>query len=865
MCGIAGIYFKRSVAASELDAVETFFAQSLRHRGPDDFGVHRGERALFANLRLSIVDRAGGSQPIYTDSGRQGIVYNGEVYNWEALRTHEPCQSYAFKTQTDTESVLASYQAKGADAFAELNGMFGLCIWDEEKDVFVLARDRFGSKPLYVYEDGNCFAFASELKTLLGLPGFDMRLNPLAFQDFLTYRYTHAPYTFFQNIEKLPAGHWLRFDKNGRHVESYTQIAFQEPDPMAVETEESYVEALDHAMRASVRGQLMGEVPIGVLLSGGLDSSAIAYYVQQCGARLKTYNIGFAEINEFEFSREVAKAFDLEHVEICMTQDELVEGMDKTILRMDEPIADPACFALSRLCETVKQDVTVVLSGEGGDELFAGYNQHTQVLHPGLDRNAYFHQFFAWSAYFDDASSWLRDKRITADHLRYKSVYDRSDTVLNGMQAFDMHTWLPENLMMKADKILMAHSLEGRFPFLDLGILNLACRLPQSMRLPHPQSSKHVLRKLMAPKLPRSIIERPKMGFTVPPGIFLDRLQKRFLDMLDGLKGSEIDEVLDLESIRAFVQQYYATQQPDGITVFKVWNLFTVLFWFAYAYPQFKRGGDVLNPSQDIAELSYQKALQAQRDRAIESARKAYAESLLMNPARVDVRVASSQFEYEAGQPEVAESILREGLSVTPHDPALHLAFARLFAKTDRHGWAMGAAETVLASEPHNEEAKRLLARSFPSVGQDNGVICGEQPMLIVGGDAEILVMRALERNCPLVVAIVSEAVERERILKAHESAVQAKKLYVFAGESVTLLASVLPKFSMPMVVCADDVILLSQVLPSYPQNWKALWVSLSASDTFGLEAKSILRNALGVDAFAYYDVGATRYVGFQK
>lgn len=587
MCGIAGIYFKTTPSNNKLDQYTAYFASNLRHRGPDAFGVHRGERSIFANLRLAIVDRSGGDQPIYTAGKQQGIVYNGEVYNWKALRKPIEDEGYQFTTNTDTESVLAAFIANGVSSFEEFNGMFALCIWDEDTNSFTLARDRFGTKPLYIYEDNKIFAFASEIKTIIGLPDIDLSLNPLGFQDYLTYRYTHAPYTFFKNIEKLPAGCYLRFDGQNRIIERFAEVSLHEPDSSL--KPEAYIEELDHILESAVRSQLMGEVPIGVLLSGGLDSSTIACYLQRAGAKLKAYNIGFEEINEFAFARDVAQHFDLEYTEICMTREELVASMDATILRLDEPMADPACFALSRLCEDIRKDVTVVLSGEGSDELFAGYGQHQFALDTSLTRNRSFDQFFTYSANYSDARNWLKDKNLPPKNLRYKiTAFDPADTVLNGMQTFELRTWLPEDLMMKADKIMMAHSLEGRFPFLDLELYRFASRLPQSMKLPSPNSSKYVLRTLMSGKLPDSIINRRKMGFSVPPIFFLQKMKKRFLEALSILQKQPVADVLDLDEISKLVNAFYSGQQD--IPLFKVWNIFVLVYWFAYAYPIFKSG-----------------------------------------------------------------------------------------------------------------------------------------------------------------------------------------------------------------------------------------------------------------------------------
>ncbi len=582
MCGIAGIHFKHEVAPEVLDRAAAHFAGSLKHRGPDHYGQHRSARAVYANLRLAIVDRSGGNQPIYASGAHQGIVYNGEVYNHEALRA-ALASRWTFTTHADTEAVLATVLHFGDEGLARLNGMFGLCLFDDRDGSFLLARDRFGMKPLYVYEDEHCIAFASELRTLLGLEGLDHTLDPVGFQDYLTYRYALAPHTMFARIRRLPAGCVLRYREGTATTTHFAEVAMHEPATLKSEGE--YVEELDALMGNAVRSQLMGEVPIGVLLSGGLDSSAIAAYVHKAGARLKAYSIGFPEVNEFAFSRDVARAYELDYVEVTLTQDELRAGMDTVIGQLDEPIADPACFALSRLCERIKQDVTVVLSGEGGDEMFAGYGHHGLALQPQLSRDEVFAHFFHQSANNLDANTFLADKTLPPQHLRMRSHFDRADTALNGMLGFELNTWMPENLMMKADKVLMAHSLEGRFPFLDLDLYKFASMLPASMKLPREGASKHVLRQLMTPQLPRSVIERRKMGFTVPPVFFLQTLRQRLHDALDRLRGTPVAGVLDLAAIAALFDRFY---RGEPMPVFKIWNIAVLLLWWTDVYPAVK-------------------------------------------------------------------------------------------------------------------------------------------------------------------------------------------------------------------------------------------------------------------------------------
>ncbi|MBV8380749.1 MAG: asparagine synthase (glutamine-hydrolyzing) [Paucibacter sp.] len=582
MCGIAGIWLKHTADPQRLDRAAAHFRESLHHRGPDAFGMHRSERALFVNLRLAIVDRgAVGNQPFYAPGGRQGIVYNGEVYNWAALR--QPLEArFPFVSHTDTEVVLASWLAQGDAALAALNGMFAVCLWEEDKSSFLLARDRFGAKPLYVYEDEHCIAFASELKALLGLDGLDLALDPHGFQDYLAMRYNIAPRTQFRRIEKLPAGHLMRFEQ-GRRVEARPFATLAVHEAPQDRPESDYVDELDALLTRSVQGQLMGEVPIGVLLSGGLDSSTIAAYVHKAGAHLKTYSIGFPEVNEFAYARDVAQRFGLDHIELCITQDELRAQTDRVLRELDEPIADPACFALSRLCQRIAEDVTVMLSGEGGDELFAGYTQHQLALNEGqLPRDAAFGQYFQRAAYNPEANDWLRDKALPAAHLRYRAGFDAADTLLSGMQTYELNTWLPEDLMMKADKIGMAHSLEGRFPFLDNEVFEFAARLPRAMKIPGPGTSKHVLRQLVARHLPKSVIERPKMGFSVPPGYIMAPMHGRLMGAIEQLRSTPVSEVLDLDTIATLMTRLFTGQPVAG---FKAWNIAVLLLWWAEVYP----------------------------------------------------------------------------------------------------------------------------------------------------------------------------------------------------------------------------------------------------------------------------------------
>jgi asparagine synthase (glutamine-hydrolysing) len=428
-----------------------------------------------------------------------------------------------------------------------------------------------------VYEDADILAFASELKALTALPRADLSLNPAGFQDYLTFRYMQAPFTLFKRIRRLDPGTFLQIRGGTAAQYRYWDISYADTYPPR--PEEELREELASLLKNAVQSQLMGEVPIGVLLSGGLDSSSIAYFVHRLGAQLTTYNIGFPEVNEFEFSRAIANMYDLRHVEVTTTSEELIADLDAIVLALDEPIADPACFPLYQLCKELKRSVTVVLSGEGGDELFAGYPQYVQTAAGGEGQPGVFEQFLNRSYYFLDHQHFLHDQHLPPHHLRF-GKYFAENPLLNGMLAYDMKTWMPENLMMKADKILMAHSLEGRFPFLDKNLFEFSARLPQQYKLGPDGKTKALLKDMMAPCLPELIIKRPKMGFSVPVAGLLAACQDKVMASLEALCRTDAREILQTEAIRQLFENYYRENLGSAL---QVWTMFILCHWYTFA------------------------------------------------------------------------------------------------------------------------------------------------------------------------------------------------------------------------------------------------------------------------------------------
>lgn len=552
------------------------FEPRLLHRGPDERGVYIGEDFAVVHRRLSIIDITSGQQPMLSADGRVGIAYNGEVYNHVALRRELEAAGHTFATHCDTEVVLRLFLEQGAAAFDRLDGMFAIFIWDLRgaEPQYYLARDHLGTKPLYLYEDGERIAFSSELRPLLALPGADLSLNPIGLQSYLAFRYTHAPLTFYKRIRRVEAGAYCRVQA-GRILHNRFWDLPNRTSPLVISEPEAR-EQLVTLLRNSVAAQQMSEVPVGLLLSGGLDSSVIASLCGELGVRLKSFNIGFPDVNEFKYSSEMARAFNLDHINIETSVPDIANRFQIVVEAMDEPIADAACFPLHILCDEIAKSVTVVLSGEGADEMLAGYSQYLRGWEaPATDDREHFAAFLRNSWYFTEAEPVQHF--ANASRLTRHASYFLERPLLDGMLAYDLKTWLPENLMMKADKILMSHSLEGRFPFLSKTIAEFLMSLPPNLKI-GPDGGKHVLRRAFGSRLPPSITTRPKMGFTVPIDQLVDGMREHLYGLLSQLSTSALAEHLDFPALRRICDAHYDGSRRNGL---RIWTILVLLQWFS--------------------------------------------------------------------------------------------------------------------------------------------------------------------------------------------------------------------------------------------------------------------------------------------
>jgi len=575
MCGIVGVhYFDRSrvVSEAELEAMNA----TIVHRGPDDAGTATFGHSGIGMRRLSIIDLGGGHQPIYSPSRRQAIVFNGEAYNYRERRAELEATGTRFTTHSDTEVVLHLYLAHG-DAFLDrLNGMYGLAIWDDERDRLLLARDRIGIKPLYYYQDAEKLVYASEIKAILAHPGVHAELATENLPLYLRYGFTPAPASLFRGIHKLAPGHLLSVENGAISIRQYWNVSYR--DKLTGSSDE-IAEELYALLKSSVSYRMIADVPLGAFLSGGMDSSSIVHLMRDLGTPdISTYNIGygsaFAEHDESSEAREIAAHYQTDHHEI-LAEPDVRELFPSLIRGMDEPIADSSFVVTYLVSRLARESVTVILSGVGGDELFGGYRRYFNVelnrlWHriPGpLRRHLLAPAIGALPAdrnnrllnYFRLAKGFARNSELPAEQHYHETISilerdvlrdaaspgeaafdpftaalgecDAAD-LLDRIMYFDLKTSLPEQLLLLTDKMSMACSLEVRVPYLDYRVVEFAARIPTQLKI-HGRTLRHIQRHTFRDRLPASVLSRRKRGFGAPIGAWLrDDLREMIGDLL---------------------------------------------------------------------------------------------------------------------------------------------------------------------------------------------------------------------------------------------------------------------------------------------------------------------------------------------
>jgi asparagine synthase (glutamine-hydrolysing) len=613
LCGIAG--FTHNWVA-ETDRIRRA-ASTLQHRGPDQQGVFQSETVALAATRLKIIDLDGGDQPILSDDGDTVIVFNGEVYNHQELRHELERLGHQFRSRCDTEVVLRAFLEWDLESFSRLRGMFAFAIWSESKKRLVLVRDRLGIKPLYFTHRGGDIFFGSELKAIFIHPEIPRHLSQNGLDCYLSMNYVPCPWTLVEGIEKLPPGHWLEWKNGTTRSGCYWQL----PYGVREQSLESATEELDFLLRESIREHLISDVPLGVWLSGGVDSSAILHYAAaQAGSRLKTFSISFSgrSFDETAGIQKIVERYQTEHAQVDLNPSlNLPDAIAEFAYYSDEPSADAGALPVWYLSKLCKKGTTVALSGEGADELFGGYLTHRANLMAERARKLpspvlrfVLEQLRRLPVSDEKIGLEYKLKRFlegcllpgAAAHVHWNGAFSAEqkqellvqplppalDQILNELRDrlqgsdrlspylwFDQKYYLPDDILYKVDRISMAHAVEVRPPFLDHRIAEFAASLPPSLKI-RGARQKVILKELMKNKLPSSTLHRKKLGLDIPAhDWFRGPLRSLLQDtMAEGV--SNYGEIFRAGAVRNFVNSHMERRANLG---YHLWGLMILFLW----------------------------------------------------------------------------------------------------------------------------------------------------------------------------------------------------------------------------------------------------------------------------------------------
>ena len=619
MCGIAGYLTSRPYP--DLPQSLRAMAQAIVHRGPDDdgfleTGTADGRHRLgLAHRRLSIIDLSTGKQPIGNEDGSVQIVFNGEIYNFQGLRAELMTRGHVFRTRSDTETIVHAYEVWGCDCVARFRGMFAFAIWDARRERLFIARDRYGKKPLFLYQQDGLLVFASEIKALLSFAGVTARVDGAALAPYLQYRYVPAPATLFAGIRKLMPGCYLAWEA-GRTTETRYFLpadgAVRASAPEPADPVGTFLEKLEEAVRI----RMISDVPFGAFLSGGIDSSAVvALMARNSSLPVRTYSVGFGKsaYSELAYAKVVAEQFRTEHHELTVRQDHLMGHLPALVRFRDAPVAEPSDVPIYLLSVAARRTVKMVLTGEGSDEVLGGYPKHVYERYTGA-----YHVLPAWLRHglaeplvkrmpykFRRAKTLManfalvdRNERLTrwfgaltAEQVRElyvpagagagaggEEVQFRAapgTSALRAMLYFDQTSWLPDNLLERGDRMTMAASLEARMPFMDHELAAYVSALPDGWRV-KGHVTKRILRAAMRRLLPATILDRPKVGFRVPVNEWFRGSMRDYL--LDHLTGKDS---VTRAYYRPAVLARYLDEHIQGRQNHEklLWSLLTLEIW----------------------------------------------------------------------------------------------------------------------------------------------------------------------------------------------------------------------------------------------------------------------------------------------
>jgi asparagine synthase (glutamine-hydrolysing) len=632
MCGINGIVLSSRAPEGRVErGVLERMRDVIRHRGPDDCGIYLDGNAGLGHRRLSIVDVSGGHQPMPNEDGSLHVVYNGEIYNHSDYREGLEARGHTYRTHCDTETILHLYEEKGARCVEDLRGMFAFAVWDSRRRELFIARDRLGVKPLYYVhrEDGSLF-FASEIKALLEARAARPELNYRALPDYLANHGTSGDETLFEGVRRLPPGHTMLWRDGRVEIKKYWDVSYTPKDGGGdgrAKSDEEYVSEWSELFRTSVRLRLMADVPLGMFLSGGIDSSAIAAVMSRMVSEpIKTFSVAFAEreANELSYARLVAEEFKTDHHEVTVSPREFFDALPRLVWHEDEPLAHPSSVALYFVSRLAARHVKVVLTGEGSDEMLAGYERyyktvlqlrlgpHYHRLAPRALRRALAARVFGLPAasrvrhkmtrtflclepnveslYFDNFAVFpasMQRELLTAEareragstldpYADMRRYFDsaEADSLLERMLYADTKTYLHE-LLMKQDQMSMAASIESRVPFLDHRLVEYTARMPERMKLRRGFNTKYVLRRAMKGVLPEAILTRGKMGFPVPVGKWFRGEFRHVLEEYVTGERAASRGVFEPGFVRALVARHLAGEDHSE----RLWALVNFEMW----------------------------------------------------------------------------------------------------------------------------------------------------------------------------------------------------------------------------------------------------------------------------------------------
>ena len=602
MCGIAGFTNKISNA----DEVIEKMMEAIKHRGPDSGGKHVDSGIALGFRRLSIIDLSTGSQPLYNEDRSLVLTFNGEIYNYRELRDELIAAGHCFSTNTDSEVLLHGYEEWGKDMLPKLRGMFAFVIWNSNNHELFGARDFFGIKPLYYTKMGESFIFGSEIKSFLLHPDFKKELNETALENYLTFQYSPCEETFFKGVYKLLPAHWFSYRDGEFRTERYWSINFEADEKPNLD---EWVERISETFKNSVEAHKIADVEVGSFLSSGVDSS----YVAAVANVDKTFTVGFGEdekYNEIGYAKEFSKYIGKENISKVITPEEYWDTFPKIQYHMDEPLADPAAVALYFVCKLASERVKVVLSGEGADEIFGGYNIYKEPddvavynliprpirrcigkcasmlpAHRGLNflirRGKDLEERFIGNAYIFSEKERKQLLKIKTDAPDAKEItkpfYDKvaDKDAVTKMQYLDLNLWMTGDILLKADKMSMANSLELRVPFLDRYVMALAERIPKRYRVTK-ENTKFAMRKAALAACPPLTANKKKLGFPVPIRVWLKE-DEYYNKVKSEFESERAKMFFNTDKLVELLDQHRAGKYDNSR---KIWTVYTFLVWY---------------------------------------------------------------------------------------------------------------------------------------------------------------------------------------------------------------------------------------------------------------------------------------------